>query len=143
MAIHECFGSIIGQVAEVSINEAGQVKVHKMVSVVDCGNLVNPAIARTQIESGTIFGLSAALFGKITIEKGVVLEDNFDTNRILSLGECPELETHFIEASDDHWGGLGEVGVPTVAPAVINAVYKLTRRRLRSLPTSDFYLGRS
>jgi isoquinoline 1-oxidoreductase beta subunit len=143
LAIHESFGTIVGQVAEVSVTQSGGAKVHKIVSVVDCGNLVNPKIAKSQIESGVVFGLSAALFGKITIEQGKVLEDNFDTYRVMEMSDTPEMETHFVPASGDKWGGLGEPSVPPVAPAVVNALFKITRRRIRSLPVSDYYLSRS
>ena len=140
VAIHESFGTIVGAVVELSLNSSGGVKVHRVVSVVDCGNLVNPQIAKTQIESGVVYGLSAALFGKITIEKGKVLENNFDTYRVLGMKDTPKMETHFLLSGGDKWGGLGEPGVPCVAPAVVNAIHKITRRRMRSLPVSDYYL---
>ncbi|MGK0337563.1 MAG: isoquinoline 1-oxidoreductase beta subunit [Candidatus Azotimanducaceae bacterium] len=142
MAIHESAGSIVAQVAEVSVNSSGQAKVHRIVSVVDCGNLVNPQIAKSQIESGVVFGLSAVLFGKITIEQGKVLEDNFDTYRVMEMADTPVMETHFLSTMSDRWGGLGEPGVPAVAPAVVNALFKITGRRIRSLPVSDYYLSR-
>ncbi|MEO2177846.1 MAG: molybdopterin cofactor-binding domain-containing protein [bacterium] len=140
IAIHQSFGTTVAQVAEVSVTDDGKVKVHRVVSVVDCGNLVNPLTAEMQIESAIIFGLSAALFGKITIEKGRVLEDNFDTYRVLSLSETPVIETHWLLSGGENWGGLGEPGLPCVAPAVINAIYGITRRRIRSLPVSDYFL---
>lgn len=142
LAIHECFGTIVAQVAEVSVTN-GAAKVHKIISVVDCGNIINPAIARAQVESSVLYGLSATLYGKVTIERGRVLEDNFDTYRVMEMADTPEMETHFFLAEEDHWGGLGEPAVPPVAPAVVNALYKITRRRIRSLPVSDFYLQRS
>ena len=141
MAIHESFGTIVGQVAEVSVL-GGTAKVHKITSVVDCGNVVNPRIAKRQVESSVLWGLSAALFGKITIERGVVLEDNLDTYRVMEMSDYPEMVTHFFLSEDSHWGGLGEPAVPTVAPAVANALYQITKRRIRSLPVSDFYLQR-
>lgn len=142
VAIHESYGTIVGQVAEVSIDSQGGATVHKIISVVDCGNLINPRIAQRQVESSVLWGLSATLYGKITIERGVVLEDNFDTYRVMEMSDAPEMETHFFLSEDDHWGGLGEPAVAPVAPAVVNALYQLTRRRIRSLPISDFYLQR-
>lgn len=143
LAIHESAGTIVAQVAEVSVTESGAAKVHSIVSVVDCGNLVNPAIAKSQIESGVVFGLSAAMYGKITIEQGKVLENNFDTYRVMEMSDTPVMETHFHLSDGNKWGGLGEPGVPSVAPAVVNALFKITRRRIRSLPISDYYLSRS
>jgi isoquinoline 1-oxidoreductase beta subunit len=82
------------------------------------------------------------LFGKITIEQGKVLEDNFDTYRVMEMADTPVMETHFLSTMSDRWGGLGEPGVPAVAPAVVNALFKITGRRIRSLPVSDYYLSR-
>ena len=144
MAIHESFGTIVGQVVEASVTASGGAKVHRVISVIDCGNLVNPRIAKTQIEGGVVYGLSAALYGKITIERGEVLENNFDTYRVMEMSDTPKMETHFLQSDDDDkWGGLGEPGVPPVAPALVNALFKITRRRIRSLPVSDYYLQRS
>ncbi len=142
VALHECFGTIAAQVAEVSVNN-GKADVHRIVSVVNCGNLVNPAIAEAQIESGIIYGLSAALYGKITIEKGRVLEDNFDTYHVIQQSEVPIMETHWLLSGGDKWGGLGEPGLPCVAPAIVNALHKITKRRIRSLPISDYYSQRA
>lgn len=142
LAIHESAGTIIAQVAEVSVTDKGTAKVHRIVTVVDCGNLINPNIAKSQIESGVVFGLSAAMYGKITIEQGKVLETNFDTYRVMEMADTPVMETHFHLSSDEKWGGLGEQGVPGVAPAVVNALFNITRRRIRSLPISDYYLSR-
>ena len=143
MAIHECFGTIVGQVAEVSLNSEGGVVVHRIVSVVDCGNLVNPRSAEMQIESSIIFGLTAAMFGKITVEKGRVIEGNFDKYHMLKLKEAPVMETHFLLSGGDEWGGLGVSGLPCVAPSVVNAIHKITRRRIRSLPIADYFLQRT
>ncbi|XOV88066.1 MAG: molybdopterin cofactor-binding domain-containing protein [Pseudomonadota bacterium] len=140
LAIHECFGTICAQVAEVSVSESGEARVNRVVSVVDCGNLVNPLTAEEQIESGIVFGLSAAIYGKLTIENGRILEDNFDTYRVLSMAETPEMETHFLQNRGDNWGGIGEPGTPPIAPAVVNALYRITRRRIRSLPIKDYFL---
>jgi len=139
MAIHECFGTICAQVAEVRV-DSGEAKVDRIVSVVDCGNLVNPLTAKEQVESAIVFGLTAALYGKLTVENGRILETNFDTYRMLEMSETPVMETYFVPATDDKWGGMGEPGVPCVAPAVCNALYRITQRRIRSLPIKDYYL---
>ncbi|MFT7547091.1 MAG: isoquinoline 1-oxidoreductase beta subunit, partial [Candidatus Azotimanducaceae bacterium] len=143
MAIHESFGTIVAQAVEVSVDKSGRALVHKVVSVVDCGNLVNPLIAEMQIESGIIYGLSAALYGKITIEKGRVQQENFDTYQMVRMQETPVMETHWKLSGGEKWGGLGEPGLPCVAPAVVNALYQITKRRIRSLPISDYYLQKA
>jgi isoquinoline 1-oxidoreductase beta subunit len=132
IALHQAFGSAIAQVAEVSI-KGKQIRVHRVVSVIDCGLPVNPNIIRQQVEGGTVFGLSAALQGEITIENGQVQQTNFDTYEPLRMADCPDLETDII-ASVDHPAGVGEVGVPAIAPAVANAVFAATGQRLRTLP---------
>lgn len=140
MALHESFGTICATVAEVTITSGGKLSVDRVVSVVDCGNLVNPQTAEMQVESGVVYGLSAALHGKMTVEKGQILEDNFDTYRVLTLAETPVMETHFALSGGDKWGGLGEPSLPPVAPAVCNAVYRITGRRIRALPLGDYLL---
>ncbi len=141
VAIHRSSGTIVGQVAEVTVRPDGAVGVNRITVVVDCGHLVNPQTARQQVEGATLFGLSAALYGKLTIESGQVLEDNFDTYEILGMAELPEINVHFVPAvADDRWGGLGEPATPVIAPAVCNALYEVTGRRIRSLPISDYYL---
>ena len=142
IAINECFGTICGQVAEVTVSPNGRLSVDRIVSVIDCGHLVNPSDAEMQVEGGIVFGLTAALYGKLTVEKGRVLEDNFDTYRVLRMAEMPTIETHFELSRGDQWGGLGEPSVPTVAPAVCNALFKITGRRIRALPISDYMLVR-
>ena len=122
----------MGQVAEVSITH-GQIQVHRVVAVVDAGFVVNPNIAQAQIEGGIVFGLTAALKGKITFQNGAVRQKNFDTYPLLRMHECPDIEVHFLH-SDEPPEGMGEPGVPPIAPAVGNAVFKLTGKRLRSLP---------
>ena len=133
IAIHACFGSVIATVAEVSAGEGGKIRVHRVVCVVDCGFPLNPNMIRQQLEGGMIFGLSAALQGEITVEKGQVQQSNFDSYAPLRMRDCPAIETDII-ASTEHPGGIGETGTPTIAPAVANAVYALTGQRLRSLP---------
>ena len=133
IAVHESFGSYIAQVAEVSISPKGDIRVHKVVCAVDCGKYVNPEIIRAQMESGIVFGLSAALHGAITFKDGRVQQSNFDDYPILRLIEMPEVEVHIVESTEKS-GGIGEPGVPPIAPAVANAVFALTGKRIRKLP---------
>ena len=141
MAVHESFGSIVGQVAEVSVTNAGAVRVERVVSAVDCGHVVNPLSAEAQIESGIVYGLTAALYGKITVEDGAVVESNFHDYPMLHLADTPKMETHFALSGGEKWGGLGEPGLPPLAPAVCNAIFAVTGKRVRSLPLSEHDLS--
>jgi isoquinoline 1-oxidoreductase beta subunit len=132
LAVHQTFGTIVAEVAEVSV-EAGQVRVHKVWATVDCGRAVNPRGIEAQAEGGIIFGLSAALYGRIDLEAGVPTQGNFDTYRLLRMNEAPEIEVSIIE-SGAAITGMGEPAVPPIAPAVCNALYRLTGERIRSLP---------
>jgi isoquinoline 1-oxidoreductase beta subunit len=133
IAVHESFGSIVAQVAEVSVNPAGRVRVHKVVCAVDCGMVVNPEIVKAQMESGIVFGLSAALHNAITFRNGRVEQSNFNDYPILRMYEMPEVEVHIVP-SDEPPGGVGEPGVPPIAPAVGNAIFSATGKRIRRLP---------
>jgi isoquinoline 1-oxidoreductase beta subunit len=133
IAVHESFGSIVAQVAEVSVNPAGRVRVHKVVCAVDCGMVVNPEIVRAQMESGIVFGLSAALHGAITFKEGRVEQSNFNDYQILRMYEMPRVDV-FIVPSEEPLGGVGEPGVPPIAPAVGNAIFSATGKRIRRLP---------
>ncbi len=133
IALHCCFGSIVAQVAEVSVNAAREIRVHRVTCVIDCGVAVNPNLIRQQIEGGMIFGLSAALHGQITLEKGQVQQSNFHDYVPLRMSECPDIHTEII-ADGKTPGGVGETGTPPIAPAVANAVFALTGQRLRELP---------
>lgn len=137
VAIHESVGTVVGQVAEVNVGQDGAVKILRIVSVVDCGNLVNPLTAEEQIESSGVWALTAALYGKLSVVDGVVQESNFDRYRMLRISETPVFETHFSLTGGDVWGGIGEAAVGTVAPAVTNAIFKATGKRIRSLPIAD------
>ena len=142
IAIHESFGSIIAQVAEVSVNGKGEIRVHRVVCAVDCGRFVNPEIIAAQMESGVAFGLSAALHGAITFAGGRVVQSNFHNYPIIRLREMPVVETHIVR-NNENPGGIGEPGVPPVAPAVANALFALSGRRLRSLPlTPEKVMGK-
>ena len=133
IALHRCFGSVVANVAEVSVNTEKEIRVHRVVCVVDCGFPLNPNLIRQQLEGGIVFGLSAALQGEITVEKGQVHQSNFHNYTLLRINECPVIETDIIP-STEHPGGIGETGVPSIAPAVANALFALTGQRLRSLP---------
>ena len=132
LALHESFGSIVAQVAEVSVSQ-GQIKVHRVVCVIDCGTVVNPATVAQQMESGVVFGLSAALYGQIDIVGGVVQQNNFPNYPMVNLAQAPLVQTH-IMASTREPGGVGEPAVPPIAPAVANALFVLTGQRQRALP---------
>ena len=132
LALMEGYTTHLAQVAEISV-VGGELKVHKIVCVVDCGQMVNPRIVESQIESGIVFGLSAALWGEVTIVGGRVQQTNFNNYRVLRNNEMPELDVHLVD-SDETPGGIGEAAVPLVAPAVCNAIFAATGKRLRELP---------
>ncbi len=131
-AVVNCFGSYNAQVAEVSL-ENGKPRVHRVVSAVDCGRAVNPHGVEQQMRGAIVYGLSAALRGEITIEHGRTQQSNFDTYEPLRMNEMPVIEVHIVP-SDEAPGGMGEVGTPAIAPAVTNALYRATGKRLRRLP---------
>ena len=133
IAVHESFGSFIAQMAEVSLDKSGNIKVHRVVCAVDCGRIVNPDTIKAQMESGIIFGLSAALYGAITLKNGRVEQGNFDTYPLVSMAVAPKIEVHIV-ASNEAPGGVGEPGVPPIAPAVANALFAVSGARLRTLP---------
>ena len=132
IAVHQTFGTIVAQVAEVSV-DAGQVRVHKVWATVDCGRAVNPRGIEAQAEGGIIFGLTAALYGQIDIEAGRPVQGNFDTYRLLRMNEAPEIDVAILN-SGAPLTGMGEPAVPPIAPAVCNALFALTGQRIRSLP---------
>ena len=133
IALHRSFGSVVAQVAEVSVGADKTIRVHRVVCVIDCGTVVNPELVRQQMESGIVYGLTAALVGEITIQKGQVQQGNFHQYPALRMQDCPAIETDII-ASTAHPEGTGEPGCVVIAPAVANAVFALTAQRLRSLP---------
>jgi isoquinoline 1-oxidoreductase beta subunit len=132
LAVHESFGSIVSQVAEVSV-DGDRIRVHRVTCAIDCGICVNPLGVRAQMESGIAYGLSAALHGAVTMKEGRVVESNFHDYRILRLYEMPQVDVHIVESREKS-GGAGEPGTPPLAPAVANAVFALTGKRLRDLP---------
>lgn len=132
VAVHESFGSFVCHIAEVSVDK-NQIRVHRVVSAVDCGPVVNPDTVAAQVESGIAYGLTAALKTRITFTDGNVDQVNFREYRLLRFDEMPDVEVHIAD-SKDPMGGIGEPGTPPIAPAVANAVFALTGKRLRSLP---------
>ena len=132
IALHESFGSIVAQVAEVSIEDQ-RPRVHRMVCAIDCGVVVNPDIVAQQMESGIVYGLSAALYGEITMEAGAVKQKNFDSYDMLRMKDAPQVETYAVVSAGAP-SGVGEPATPPVAPAVANALLKLTGNPVRSLP---------
>jgi isoquinoline 1-oxidoreductase subunit beta len=133
IAVHGSFGSFVAQVAEVEVAGDGAVRVKRVVCAVDCGTVVHPDLVRSQMESGIIYGLSAALKSAITIERGRVVQSNFHDYPMLTIDECPAIEVH-LAPSGDPVGGIGEPGLPPLAPAVANAVAKATGKPVRRLP---------
>jgi isoquinoline 1-oxidoreductase beta subunit len=142
IAVAFSYGSYAAHVAEVSVDPDGKVAVHRLVAAIDCGIAVNPDQVRAQMEGGAIYALTAALYGQITIDQGRVQQSNFHDYPLLRLGEAPPVEVHVLDSGEAP-GGLGEPGVPTVAPAVCNAIYAATGRRIRSLPIRAEELRRS
>ncbi|MFZ2650205.1 MAG: xanthine dehydrogenase family protein molybdopterin-binding subunit [Burkholderiaceae bacterium] len=142
IAVAQSFGSYVAQVAEVSVRSDGTPKVHRVVAAVDCGMTVNPEIIRRQIEGGIVFGLSAALYGRITLKDGRVEQSNFHDYPVLRIQEMPRVEVHIV-ASREPPGGIGEPGTPPIAPAVANAIFAATGKRLRSLPIDRAALART
>ncbi|HEX4963962.1 MAG TPA: xanthine dehydrogenase family protein molybdopterin-binding subunit [Thermoanaerobaculia bacterium] len=132
IAVHESFGSIVSQVAEVSV-DGGRIRVHRVVCAIDCGIAVNPLGIRAQMESGIAYGLGAALHSEVTMKEGRVVQSNFHDYQILRLHEMPQVEVHIVPSREKS-GGAGEPGTPPIAPAVANAVFALTGKRLRELP---------
>jgi isoquinoline 1-oxidoreductase beta subunit len=133
IALAESFRTIVAQVVEVELRES-TLRVRRVTCAVDCGFAVNPAIVAAQMESGIIFGLSAALYGEITIESGRVQQSNFHDYPLVRIPEAPQIDVHIINSGVQYLGGIGEPGTPPIAPALCNALYKLTGKRIRELP---------
>jgi isoquinoline 1-oxidoreductase beta subunit len=133
VALTSCFESAAGHVAEVSVGPDGGVTVHKVYCVIDCGTAVYPDAIRAQAEAGVIMGMSVAFHERVRFRDGGVFTANYDEYPVLSMSEVPEIDVHIVE-SDMKAGGVGEPVLPSVAPAVANAVFALTGVRLRELP---------
>ena len=136
IAVAESFGSIAAEIVEVSIGADNKPIVHKVTCAIDCGWTVNPDAAAAQVESGIIFGLTASMYGEITIENGRVAQNNFPDYEMVRLATSPDIEVHFVE-SGEKLGGLGEPATPPIAAAVSNAIYILTGQRIRELPIKN------
>ena len=132
IACHASFGSYVAEVAEVSV-EKGKVRVHRVTCAVDCGVVVNPDTVEAQLEGAVVYGLSAALRGEITVKDGAVVQGNFDDYEPLRMSEMPAVSVHIVPSTEPP-GGIGEPGLPPLAPAVGNAIFALTGKRLRRLP---------
>lgn len=141
VALMEDFGSFAAMVAEVAVAEDGGLVVKRIVCAVDCGQVINPDTVDAQIQSGIVYGLSAALYGRITVENGAVVEGNFDDAPVLRMNEMPRIEVHIVPSAEAP-GGIGEVGTPGVGPALLNAIFAATGTRLRSLPIDTALLRR-
>ena len=134
IALVESFGSVVAHVVEASIAEDGMPRVHRVTAAVDCGEVCHPDTATAQVEGAIVMGLSAAIGEEITIADGAVVQENFPAYPIMTLAQAPpRIDVHFVR-SDGPWGGLGEPGVPPVAPALANALFAASGKRRRSLP---------
>jgi isoquinoline 1-oxidoreductase beta subunit len=142
IAVQESFGSIVAEVAEVSLDANNRPVVHKVTCAIDCGWAVNPDTVEAQVESGIIYGLTAALYGEITIEKGRVAQNNFPDYQMVRMNDAPEIDVHIVE-SGEALGGLGEPSTPPLAAAVSNGLYILTGQRVRELPLKNHDFSRS
>ncbi|PYO96036.1 MAG: aldehyde dehydrogenase [Gemmatimonadetes bacterium] len=136
IALLHAFGSYVAQVADVAVSHQGDVRVRRVVCAVDCGSVVNPDIVKAQMESGIVFGITGALWGEITIKHGRVEQHNFHDYRMLRMSEAPAIEVHLV-GSTEAPGGVGEPGTSAAMPAVTNAIFAATGRRIRRLPVKD------
>ena len=137
MALVECYDSVCAHVVDLSIDDEGRVKVHRVVCALDCGYVVNPSIVKKQLQGAVAYALSAVLWGQVTIKNGEVQQSNFHDYPALRISEMPVVETYLIPSGNkyiDRWGGVGEPGTPPVAPAVVNAIFAATGKRIRLLP---------
>jgi isoquinoline 1-oxidoreductase beta subunit len=133
ISVQSAFGSYLAQVAEVEVVADGTVRVHRVVCAMDCGIVVNPNTVQAQIQSGVIFGVTAALYGEVTLKNGRIEQSNFDSYQLLRLNEAPAIEVHVVLSSETP-GGMGEAGTSGIVPAIANAVFAATGKRLRKMP---------
>jgi isoquinoline 1-oxidoreductase beta subunit len=139
LSVQHAFGSYVAQVAEVAVSKEGDVRVERVVCAVDCGIVVNPDTVRAQMEGGIIFGITGALFGEITLKDGRVEQSNFHNYRTLRINEVPDIDVHLVESTETP-GGIGEPGTSAAAPAVCNAIFAATGKRVRKLPVDPAQL---
>ena len=142
IAVAQSFGSYVAEVAEVSVAADGTPKVHRVVAAVDCGMTVNPQTIARQIEGAIVYGLSAALYGKITFKDGRVEQGNFHDYPVLRMNEMPKVEVHIVNSTEKP-GGIGEPGTPPIAPALTNAIFAATGKRIRTLPIDTAMLKKA
>jgi isoquinoline 1-oxidoreductase beta subunit len=136
ISVQSAFATYMAQVAEVEVSREGAVRVRRVVCAVDCGTVVNPDTVQAQIQSAIIFGVTAALYGEITLKDGRVEQTNFDTYQILRINEAPAIEVHIVQSIEPP-GGMGEAGTSAIVPAVTNAIFAATGKRLRKLPINS------
>jgi isoquinoline 1-oxidoreductase beta subunit len=139
VSIQFVFGSYVAQVAEVEVSKRGTVRVHRVVCAIDCGTVINPDTVRAQIEGAVIYGITAALYGEITLKNGRVEQTNFDTYQALRIDEAPTIEVHIVQSRETP-GGVGEAGTSAIVPAVSNAIFAATGKRLRNMPVDSALL---
>jgi len=131
--LFSAWGSYLAEVAEVEVSKEGELRVHRIVCAVDCGTVINPDTVTAQIEGAVNFGISAALWGEVTLKNGRVEQSNFHNYRVLRMNEAPTIEVHLVRNLEAP-GGLGEPGTSVTAPALANAVFAATGKRIRKLP---------
>jgi isoquinoline 1-oxidoreductase beta subunit len=133
VSLQSAFGTYLAQIAEVEVSKDGAVRVRRVVCAVDCGTVINPDTVQAQIQSGIIFGTTAALYGEITLKNGRVEQTNFDTYQMLRINEAPVIEVHIVKSPEPP-GGMGEAGTSAIVPAISNAIFAATGKRLRKMP---------
>jgi len=136
------FGSYVAAVAEVSVSDEGALKIHRIVAATDPGHALNPQQIEAQVEGSFVYGLSAALYGECTVKEGRMEQENFNTYQVMRMDEMPAVET-VIVPSGDFWGGVGEPTIAVAAPAVLNAIFAATGKRIRDLPLKNHSLKRA
>ena len=141
VSIGEAFGTIVAEVAWVTVSRRGQMRVERVDAAIDCGHMVNPDTVAAQVESSIVYGMTAALYGEMTIRDGRIVEDNFDKYLLMKINEMPEVRTHFAMRGGDAWGGVGEPATAPIAGAIANAIYAATGKRLRELPIRNHDLS--
>ncbi len=140
IALCNANGTFVAEVAEVSVDEGGSLRVHRVIAAVDCGTVINPNTVEAQAQSSIIFGLTAALYGEITVDGGRIVQGNFNTYEMLRMRDAPDIEVHIVE-SHEAPGGMGEPALPPIAPAVTNAIFAAVGKRVRKLPVASTRLG--
>jgi len=134
IALQDAMGTTVAEVVEVSVSPKGELKVDRIVIAYDCGHIIHPRLVEMQLEGAAIFGLQAALWGEVTIKDGQVEQGNFDTYRMPRMADTPPIECYPVLSGGSKWGGIGEVSLPPIAPAIGNAIFAATGRRIRKLP---------